>query len=217
VALAALAGCDETNFQSPPARVMQSCDPHFVGSWLVTDTGTSPSCDDHELCELLIVDENCSSWHLAEGNGEASDEDRRKEQETHIAFADLRGRKLVTMSADLEDSDPMRVHYHWQQHYAYFRYEIAGDTIRLYMVDSKRVAQLIESKAVAGETKIKDAHKPRQGHVSVSTLTNYVVGDARAMERVVLLPGVFQDSPVVLLKRIDPADIVKPAPTAPAP
>ena len=223
----ALGACDVTHFQSPPGSTVSACDESFVGAWLLTGPDEDlATCRSKGDCDFVVVDAHCSGWHGFEKGVPQDDKDRAMMSHVHVEFADIRHRKVISLGIDADSATPDDSG--WPRQHLFFRYEAGHDIIRLYGVDGTRVEQLIAANIVHGWTK-KAPLKARPGAAPSPAVPGaarepgflsrdiYVQGDANEMARIALLPGVFEDSPFVLLKRVDPADIVTSAPGTSSP
>jgi len=216
----ATAGCNETHFQSPPGE-LKACDSRFVGSWALVDPEKPVArCDDKSECAgVVTIAPECREWHShepygPEGEGAELDSTRDEGRHMQLRFADVRGRNIVVLvvDTDTDSSTPRAVD--WPREYLLWRYELRGASILLYPIDDATIAQLIARGGVHGRT-IK-SQTQRSVHEFPDT-NHYVYGDPREIARIVLLPHVFADKPIAMLKPADPADIVKPALSAPSP
>lgn len=223
VATACLLGaCDRTFFESAPEPTV-ACDAQFVGTWTVAspEEPTSPECkrDEAANCVTLVVDPGCTGWHFLENGVRDEINDADIAKHAHVAFANLHGRKLLSLGIDQADNDDARRAMNWSRAFLLYRYEASSTVVRLYAVDTAQADRWLLEKRLRGHAN-EPAPVPKKGefeHHFRPERTNFIAGDARETRRVALLPKAFEDEPILLLKRVDPADIVKPAPTAATP
>lgn len=168
---------------------------------------------------MLSVDPDCRGWHFTEPGKPEEDEDRKSMDEIHFAFANVRGRRLVSIGWDVDAVEAARDPPHWPKQYIFLRYEVVGRSIRLYLVDSEQVERLITAKAVRGHTEKTHRRPPDMpsSNLPYTEIQNYVEGDPREMARIALLPNVFDDQPIFVLKPAASDDIVTPDSSAPSP
>lgn len=198
-----LSGCVDTLFESQPADSVAACDNHFVGRWRVLPADSKDAND--EL--FLVVDRGCKQWHFIEDGKE----DEKLARTTHIAFASVAGKPLLSIKVDPDSDHASAADAQWREGYYYFRYEFADKTIRLRGVDDQRVAHMIIDGNVQGRTERVSRQPAEQRGGSSSELHNFVAGKPAEMARVVQLDGVFAGSDAYTLKPATRAEISRSA------
>jgi len=198
-----LSGCVDTLFESQPAETVSSCDRRFEGRWRVLPADSKNQ--DDEL--FLIVDPQCKHWHFLEDGKE----DEKLARTTHIAFASVAGKALLTVKVDPDAKDAGAADARWRDGYYYFRYEFADKSIHLRGVDDHRVAHLIIDGDIQGRTERVSREPADRRGGSSSELHNFVAGKPDEMARVVQLDGVFGAADAYVLKPATRAEISRSA------
>lgn len=198
-----LSGCVDTLFESQPGENVAACDRHFVGTWRMQATDSKDA--DEEL--FLIVDPECKRWRFIEDGKE----DEKLEKTTHLAFATVAGKSLLTVKVDQDSKDAHNADAKWRDGYYYLRYEISDKTIRLQAVDDQRIAHMIIDGKMQGRTeRVSREPGDKRGGTS-SELHNFIAGNPAEMARVAQLDGVFADADAYILKPATRADISRSA------
>jgi len=197
---ATLGGCTDTLFESQPAENVASCDKLFVGNWRVLATDSKNQDDEM----FLIVEPQCKRWRFIEDGKE----DEKLARTTHIAFANVGGKALLTVKVD---EDKPSTDSRWRDGYYYLSYTFADKNIHLHAVDDRRLAHLIIDGTVQGRTeRVSRAPGDKRKIVDGSSeLHNFVAGSPAEMAQAVQIDGLFAEADAYLLKPASKAEIFK--------
>ena len=206
LAAVALSGCVDTVFESQPGRHISQCDQRFVGTWQLLSQEKDRK-DDEKL--FLAIEPGCKTLHLFE-NGK---DDTETDAKTHLAFASVGAKSILTVKFDSDQSHTDKVD--WSNGYYYFLYDVRNNEIRLRPANDARVAHLIIDGNLQGRTEKISKMPGGQRSGDGMMLHSYVAGDAEAMAKAVELGGVFAEPPYFILKPATDAEIL--APTKPSP
>ena len=180
---AALCGCTETRFASPPSDQLQSCDPRWQGLWIPgaePDDGSAISVD--AACRFVMID--------VPRNGGPT-----KRTPISVRYLHADGKDYVVVSDDaLKEVVDIQPVYGVQPvpTRAYFvaRYVFDKNRLNIHDVNSQRVATQI----IAGKL---DGTVSRTAH----NLHVFVTGDAAHILGVVGDDSIFDDKPNLELER----------------
>jgi hypothetical protein len=144
----ALGACTETRFESPPGDEIVSCDPGWKGLWV--DASANASADEPDELAFL-VDQECRFIYL-----ERPEKDGPPKQihvpvnyvhdhgKHYLVIADNQLEGVVNL-APVHGIKPAPA-----KSFFIARYELSGDHLRIYQVDTKRTAHLVVDDAIDG-------------------------------------------------------------------
>ena len=208
LAAVALSGCVDTVFESLPGKHISQCDQRFVGTWRLLNQEKDRKADENLF---LVVDPGCKTLHLFENGKDDTDTDAK----THLAFASVGAKSILTVKFDDEQSHTDGVD--WSNGYHYFLYDMRNGEIRLRPTDDAAVAHFIIDGKLQGRTEKISKMPGGQRSGDGMMLHSYVAGDFEAMAKAVELRGVFAATPYFTLKPASDAEIsasAKPLPTS---
>ncbi|MEZ5461505.1 hypothetical protein [Dokdonella sp.] len=143
-----LSACTETRFESPPGDKIEACDPGWKGFWV--DASENANRDDAENAAFL-VDQECRFLLL-----ERPEKDGPLKQ-IHIPlnFVHDRGKHYLVIAdnqlAGVVDVGPIhRMKPAPAKAFFIARYELNGDKLSLFDIDTTRVAHLVVDDAIDG-------------------------------------------------------------------
>lgn len=147
-AMLVLGACTETRFESPPGDAIEACDPAWKGLWL--DASENASRGDRDDAAFL-VDDACRFLML-----ERPEKDGPLKQ-IHIPmnFVHDRGKHYLVVADDqlagVVDVGPVhRMKPAPANAFFVARYELNGDRLAIYDIDSTRVAHLVIDDTIEG-------------------------------------------------------------------
>lgn len=188
LALLVAGGCVETRFESPLGDHAAPCDARWKGLWIPSDEtpprtgGANTAFDVDDGCGLTLLDRPAPGGaltrvHVPLAYVHAGGND-------YLVVTEHAARELVALPP------PHGVQPAPETAYFFIRYDVRGDRIRLYQVDTARVARLVIDGMLDGTV---DKH--------ANELHVFVQGDrTRMLERVRTL-SVFEDRPSLQLVR----------------
>ena len=182
---AALAGCVETRFESPPGDNIETCDAHWKGLWSGdkdTPHDTTAFYIDDE-CHFIVLDQVDKGGPLKQIHVPVNyvhDGDR-----DYIVVADNMLKGLVELKPVYGvDPPPAKAFF-------FMRYSVHGDRIDLYKIDDARVARLVIDGKLDGTV----AKTGSELHV-------FVRGDRARMLEILQKDSIFVDKADPVLHRV---------------
>jgi hypothetical protein len=146
--LVSIGACTETRFESPPGDEIVACDPDWKGLWV--DASENASTDEPDELAFL-VDQECRFIYL-----ERPEKDGPPKQ-IHIPvnYVHDHGKHyLVIADNQLEGVVKLEPVHGIKpapaKSFFIARYELSGDHLRIYQVDTKQAAHLVVDDAVDG-------------------------------------------------------------------
>jgi hypothetical protein len=143
-----LAACTETRFESPPGDTIAACDPAWKGLWVDASADASSSEPDELAFE---VDADCR-FHMLE---RPEKDGPPKRIHIPINFVHDRGKHYLVVADDqlagVVDLDPVHgIEPPPAKAFFIARYEVDANRLRIFDIDSKRVAHSILDKRLEG-------------------------------------------------------------------
>jgi hypothetical protein len=143
-----LAACTETRFESPPGDDIKACDPGWKGLWV--DASANASADEPDELAFL-VDTECR-FQLIE---RPEKDGPPKLIHIPLNFVHDRGKHYLVVADDqlsgVVDIEPVhRVTPAPAKAFFIARYELDKDRLRIFDIDSTRVAHLVLDKVLDG-------------------------------------------------------------------
>jgi hypothetical protein len=183
----AFTGCVETRFESPIGDKTDACDARWKGLWI--DAGDSKDAAPADADAVFYVDNDCGFSAL-----DVRDTGTVKQVRVPVNYAHLDGKDYVFVSdRDFKDiaevKPPHGIVPMPEQSYFFARYEVRGDRLDFYLVDSDRTAKLVIDGKLDGTV-----------DKANNELHVYVRGNRSQMQAIVRSQPVFDEKPVTLAR-----------------
>ena len=183
----ALTGCVETRFESPIGDQSETCDARWKGLWV--DAGDSKDSQSADAEAVFYVSDDCRFSAL-----DASDNGPLKQVHVPLNYVHADGKDYVFVSdKDFKDvaevKPPHGVAPTPERSYFFARYELHGDRLDVYLVDSERTAKLVIDHTIDGTI-----------DKSNNELHVYVRGGRAQMRDIVRSQPIFDEKPVSLTR-----------------
>lgn len=180
-----LTGCVETRFEAPIGDKSETCDARWKGLWV--DAGDSKDDQTADAEAVFYVDDACVFSVL-----DTTESGPLKEVHLPVHYVHAGGKDYVFASdKDFKDvadvKPPHGVVPAPERSYFFARYELHGDRLDVYLVDSERTAKLVIDHTLEGTV-----------DKSNNELHVYVRGKSAQMLDIVRSQPIFDDKPVSL-------------------
>jgi len=193
LALALLAGCVETRFESPLGDNIETCDARWKGLWIGSEGNGELDLD---AVTAFHVDDECAFSVIEQPEpGGAGKRVRVPLNSVHAHGRDYLIVADASLAGLVDLQPPHGIDPPPQRSFFFARYRVRGDRIELHPVDSKAVAKLVVDGELDGTLE-----KTR------TVLRVYVRGSRAQMLAMVRKHAIFEKKPTLVLRR-SPLDL----------
>lgn len=196
------AACSLTVFESAPIGAESQCDARLIGTWRTGEWTVNDAEEDPDIsdADYFVVDQDCDArnWRTQEPPEELK-------QFGDASFVTSEGNNYAILPFPSSDGDEDEESDRpWLKGVAIFRYELSGDRLAIYGVDSKYVAAMIHSKAIAGRSIVidEDESVEQEDDEDVRELRNLIAGSRDQVANMLRKhPKLFYRTPMGVLRR----------------